>query len=285
MTYQFDVELATKHGIEKAVLLHHLLFWQYRNEANGKNLKDGKTWTYNTGAAFAKLFPFWSTHKIYRLLRELEQEGLIESRCYSDKKSDRTKWYTVTNLQNCKMDFAELQNGCCKTANSLKTDIKPDRNQIEDSDFEGLWEKYQRRGNKKTARKQWNRLSDEQKHEVLSRVSVYVESTPELMYRKRLETWLNPKVEYWKDITPREYAITKRRQREQEANKKTAEAAIRGETERLAGLLSWGEKKACEADSYKQILLSKYGARANRIIENAVEMAASISAGGTDSVS
>ena len=267
MTYQFDVEMATKHGIEKAVLLHHLMFWQYKNKANGKNERDGKTWTYNTGAAFAKIFPFWSTHKIYRLLRELEQEGLIESRCYSEKKSDRTKWYTV--LQDCKMDVADLQNGVCKNAKSIKTDTKPHANQIEDSDFERLWESYQRRGNKTNARKVWKRLNDDQKKRVLERVEVYVESTPDATYRKRLETWLNPTAEYWEDVSPREYAITKRIERAAEERRKAMEADQKQDAEMLAALLSWGGRKADEAEQYRQKIVLKYGASANRVIEMA----------------
>ena len=59
MTYSFDCRLAEKYGVDEAIFLHNLYFWIVRkNEANGRHHHEGRTWTYNSMAAFARLFPF-----------------------------------------------------------------------------------------------------------------------------------------------------------------------------------------------------------------------------------
>ena len=93
--YHFDVEDAVKYGVEKAVLLKNLKFWIAKNKANNKHFYDNHYWTYNTSEAFAKLFPFWTPSKIWRLLDQLEKDGVIKSGNHNKSKYDRTKWYTV----------------------------------------------------------------------------------------------------------------------------------------------------------------------------------------------
>ena len=137
MNHSFNVEIAKKYGIEKAILLENFYFWIAKNKANKKNVYDGKYYTYNTAEAFEELFPYMKARKISQLLREMEQENLIISRQFG--KYDRTKSYTLTdyalslfvqsNIQ--KLDNERYQNltmkdtktGCC-----LNTDINTDIN-------------------------------------------------------------------------------------------------------------------------------------------------------------
>ena len=114
MEHSFDVDDAIKHGIEKAVILKNLRFWIAKNIANKKHFYDGFTWTYNSTTAFAELFPYMSSQKIGRLLREMESDGLIKSGNYNKAGYDRTKWYTDPSLlivQNQTMDCSKLNNG------------------------------------------------------------------------------------------------------------------------------------------------------------------------------
>lgn len=144
--HSFYIEEAEKHGVEKAVILYNLRFWLEKNKANDSNEHDGYYWTYNTAEAFTKLFPYFSKHKVNRLLKQLEADGHVLTGCYNKKGYDRTKWYSLPefsvketssqedtpfcknakcNLQNCEVHFAELQNPFCGSATPIP-DSKPD---------------------------------------------------------------------------------------------------------------------------------------------------------------
>ena len=102
-TYYFDTQDAIDYGVEKAVILYNLCFWIKHNKANGKHLHDGMYWTYNSAKAFKELFPFWSQQKIARLLRQMEQDGLIKSANFNKVGFDKTK---VVHQGSC---FNELK--------------------------------------------------------------------------------------------------------------------------------------------------------------------------------
>lgn len=97
MPIAFEMALAVMFGVEEAVLLQNLIFWVQKNKANGTHFHDGRYWTYNTAAAFEKLFPCWNQKKIYRLLDSLEAKGAIFSGNYNKLAFDRTKWYAVAD--------------------------------------------------------------------------------------------------------------------------------------------------------------------------------------------
>ena len=142
MNHSFNVEIAKKYGIEKAVLLENFSFWIAKNTANKKNIFDGKAYTYNTAEAFETLFPYMKARKIAQILREMENEGLLLSRQFG--KYDRTKSYTLTDYALSlfcqsiihKLDNETYQNttikdtetGCCLNTDintNIDTDIKP----------------------------------------------------------------------------------------------------------------------------------------------------------------
>jgi hypothetical protein len=93
--YMFDGEMAQKYGVDEAIMLHNLAFWQAKNEANEKHFYDGHYWTYNSKSAFAKLFPFWSEKQIKRILKSLKEQGAIIVGQYNDDPFNRTNWYSV----------------------------------------------------------------------------------------------------------------------------------------------------------------------------------------------
>lgn len=153
----FNVEEAKKYGVEKAVIIYNLRFWLEKNKANGSNEHDGYYWTYNSAEAFSDLFPYFTQSKIGRMLRQLEDDGVIISGCYNNKGYDRTKWYSMPefkvaeiqdedsskpcdysyfkneecNFQNCTMDISYLNNGYFKNEQPIpyvNTDSNPDSN-------------------------------------------------------------------------------------------------------------------------------------------------------------
>ena len=101
--HHFNIADAVQYGTDKAVLLYNLRFWLDYNKANKKNIHkhiNGKEyyWTFNSGEAFAELFPYMKRRKISRHLRELEEAGVIISGNFNRMRYDRTKWYTIPSL-------------------------------------------------------------------------------------------------------------------------------------------------------------------------------------------
>jgi hypothetical protein len=95
-THFFIVEEAKAYGVEPAILLNNLRFWLERNRANKKHIHDDYVWTYNSGEAFAELFPYMKRATISRHLKTLCDAGILKSACYNKMKYDRTLWYTIT---------------------------------------------------------------------------------------------------------------------------------------------------------------------------------------------
>ena len=138
MNHSFNVEVAEKFGIEKAVILENFYFWIKKNKANKRNMHEGKVYTYNTAEAFAELFPYIKERKIAQILREMENEdGLLISGQFHNY--DRTKSYTLTdyamsffepsniqNLDNGKSENCTME--CQENVSCLNTDINADIN-------------------------------------------------------------------------------------------------------------------------------------------------------------
>lgn len=141
MNHSFNVNVANLYGIEEAILLENIYFWCQKNKANEKHIINGKVWTYNSAKAFAEQFPYMTESKIYRTLKKLEDNGLIETGEFNNTAYDRTKWYTVTDkacflLGNRFLtdDESILQNekwtsqDCKNNISDINTDIKPNIN-------------------------------------------------------------------------------------------------------------------------------------------------------------
>jgi hypothetical protein len=95
-THAFNIEEAVKYGVEKAILLYNIRFWLEKNKANMSNARDGFYWTYNSSAAFSRLFPYLPEQSIRRWMTELEKKGvLLSSQKYNRTAFDKTKWYTI----------------------------------------------------------------------------------------------------------------------------------------------------------------------------------------------
>lgn len=134
MTYQFDTDIAALYGVDESIMIANLQFWIRKNEANGKHFHDGRFWTYNSIEAFTKLFPFWTARQIRRVLKSLEEKGVIVTGNYNTSAYDRTTWYAFGDsfLQKGQKHFTEMSNGNDKSVKSvinnvtdIKTDSKP----------------------------------------------------------------------------------------------------------------------------------------------------------------
>lgn len=96
LEHSFDTDLAAEIGMKEAVIFKNLSFWILKNEANQRHFYDGNTWTYNSVKAFSEIFYYMSPKEIRNALAKLESCGLIISGNYNSMKTDRTKWYALT---------------------------------------------------------------------------------------------------------------------------------------------------------------------------------------------
>lgn len=99
MTHIFQVDVAKKYGVEEAIIIEHLGHWIKKNKANQVNLLHGYYWTYNSLSAYQKIFPYWSSRQIDRVLKNLENLGIIKTGHYSMNRGNRTKWYTIIDKE------------------------------------------------------------------------------------------------------------------------------------------------------------------------------------------
>lgn len=100
-------------------------FWIEKNKANERHCYQGRHWTYNSAKAFAKLFPYWSTSQINRIISKLENEGVLITGNFNPSPYDRTKWYSL----NEEIHLTNSQNGNPEVAKRLiRTDVNTDVN-------------------------------------------------------------------------------------------------------------------------------------------------------------
>ncbi len=93
--------LATKIGLNEAIVLQQIHYWLQINEKNcvnkedDKHYKDGCFWTYNSIKKWSETFPFFSASTLRRTFTRLEELKIVKVANYNDSKIDRTKWYTI----------------------------------------------------------------------------------------------------------------------------------------------------------------------------------------------
>lgn len=196
MTYQFNVEDAIKYGVEEAVILSNIKFWTAKNEANGKNLHDGRYWTYCSASGFSKLFPFWHQRKISRLLNKLVDQGAIITGNYNKMPYDRTLWYSPFHLTDSVNELTES----VQPIPDSKTDSKKDNNILVISQCEEIYSLYPKKVGKGVAIKSIQKALTKISFEDLSRiVSIYCAKIAwkEKQFIPSPSTWFNQ--ERWED--------------------------------------------------------------------------------------
>lgn len=97
MEHSFNVQFAQKYGIEEAIIVHNFYFWLRKNIANEKHLHNGRYWAYNSNKAFTQLFPYINKTKIFRVLKHLEEEGILLKDYFNKDARDRTLWYAFSD--------------------------------------------------------------------------------------------------------------------------------------------------------------------------------------------
>jgi hypothetical protein len=184
MTYQFDIEIAKKYGVDSAVMIQNLAFWIKTNASNGKNFKDGRFWTYNSVKAYEKLFPFWSYKTIRRIIENLLKDGVLIAGNFNENTYDRTNWYSLSDelisildltsffglciCPNGQMEMPEWANGNAQMGESYKEtynkqDNKPKSDKaltFFENNSPSEWENFQMRFRKKFSETEWEKFKE-----------------------------------------------------------------------------------------------------------------------------
>jgi len=135
MAYSFDLEHAKKYGVDEAIFLNNAIFWISKNKADGVNLHDGRTWTFNSAEKYTEVFPFWTAKQIRRISESLIKQGVLIKGNYNKMGGDRTSWFALSDesiLPNGQMQIAKQSRRFDQTVTPIP-DIKQDIIHISDS--------------------------------------------------------------------------------------------------------------------------------------------------------
>ena len=91
--HTINPQIASLIGESESILLNQLEYWISKCGRDIDNL-DGK-WIYNSYKKWSEQFTYWSTSKLRRTIRSLENLGLIKSAKVNSKKWNQTKWYSI----------------------------------------------------------------------------------------------------------------------------------------------------------------------------------------------
>lgn len=124
MDFSFNAEIAAQYGVEEAVFIHNLYWWITKNKANNRHFYDGKFWTYNTAKAFSELFSFWSERQIRRIIKKLQDQGVLYIGNFNPSTYDRTQWYALDDAiydiyQNGNMHVTKRSDASDQTVTSM----------------------------------------------------------------------------------------------------------------------------------------------------------------------
>lgn len=94
--------LAVKIGLNESIFIQQLHYWLDKST----NVKEGHRWVYNTAKEWQKQFPFWSVNTIRRIVKNLEDKGLVVIDNFNSLPIDKTSWYRINYAK-----IAELEGG------------------------------------------------------------------------------------------------------------------------------------------------------------------------------
>ena len=183
--HSFNVHVAKKVGVNKAILLQYIEFWVDKNKANKVLIYDGKPWVYHTASGFEEIFSYMKANTISKYLVELEKEGYLHSSQNIEKgknRNNRVKYYTLGDAYfSITEKEAQNQNEPAKNQN-VYNDISLENNNISKSEvtkeldkqeldkqtlyrysdkiddfFAKTWEIYPRKVGKKEAKEKFKR--------------------------------------------------------------------------------------------------------------------------------
>lgn len=124
MEFSFNSQIAMiTHCADEAAFIHRIWYLTFNNEANERNFRYGKYWTYDSAQALLKVFDFWTPKQLRRIVKNCEELGLIETGNFAENPLDRRTWYSLTDkakeiYSNGQMHLPEWANRDIQTGKS-----------------------------------------------------------------------------------------------------------------------------------------------------------------------
>ena len=129
MDYSFDIEVAKQYGVDEAIMIKNFQYWIIKNKANGINLFEGRTWTYNSVKSYTEIFPFWTHNQIDRILTSLRKQSILITGNFNKARYDRTRWYAfkdeATFIDKHITISEKAGNHSGKSRNALRQNTEP----------------------------------------------------------------------------------------------------------------------------------------------------------------
>lgn len=125
-----DTVLATKIGVDAALVLQQVHYWVEINRKKNSNFHDGAYWTYNTIKDWNKCFPFYGERTIQRIFKKLKDLGILKVGNFNKAKFDKTSWYSIDYdklneiVEGSKTCNASRQNGVIEDTKSVNDNDK-----------------------------------------------------------------------------------------------------------------------------------------------------------------
>ena len=139
--------------------------------------------------------------KLRRILTELESDGMISRQitnkyslititCFDKYQGDDTQDALKTQSKHKQSASKSQHRKNDKNGEEGEEDIKPSR-------FDEFWDLYGKKSDRSKCEAKFNKLDKKQVELIFERLPSYIQSTPDVKYRKNPLTWLNG--ECWND--------------------------------------------------------------------------------------
>lgn len=106
----FNVELATKIGLEESILLQHFFWWFQHNKHTPEMCRDGRVWFFRSVAEMREEFPYLTASNVRTAIEHLIRIGYVVRGDYSERSMNKSTWYALTDFAIREFDFAESTN-------------------------------------------------------------------------------------------------------------------------------------------------------------------------------
>lgn len=108
--HSFDIHLASKYGLEEAIIIHHMQHWIRLNRRKGKNLKEGKCWTFDTMEHISDNFPYLNYEKVKYAIEKLIEYNVLIKGNFNRAGFDKTNWYAFVDEKAFGVDEESSKN-------------------------------------------------------------------------------------------------------------------------------------------------------------------------------
>lgn len=95
LSHSFNVDIASKYGIEAALIINHISHWLGVNFRRGVNFIDGCVWMYETHEGMASHFPYLNATQVKYQIQKLVDEGVLIRANHNKNPMNKTTWYTI----------------------------------------------------------------------------------------------------------------------------------------------------------------------------------------------